>query len=424
MCVGMTDRLEIQYGGWGHRRRRLSGRDPNEAHRTATPLELLYDLTFVVAFGVAANELAHYLAEGHFGAAIGGFCFALFAVVWAWMNYSWFASAYNNDDWVFRLATMVQMVGVIVNALGMEEMFASIDRGGSPDVGVMVAGYVVMRVSMVFLWSLVARHDPARAPAARTYIWTIAVAQVGWVGLALLGLPVWTFLLAGGVLFALELLGPVLAERRSPTPWHARHIAERHGLLVIITLGEGVLGTVVALNALVHIEHGWTLDAALLAVAGIGLTFGLWWMYFVVPWGEVLERHRERASLWGVGHFLIFGSIAATGAGLHVAAYFLEGVATLSDTATVLTVAVPVAVFVLALYAVGSAFLRQRDPLHLLLLAGTAGLLGLAVLCAELGVSMSWCLVVLMLAPALTVVGYETVGHRHLAELLRADGST
>ena len=89
-------------------------------------------MTFVVAFGVAANRLAHYMAEGHFGAAIGGFCFALFAVVWAWMNYSWFASAYTTTTGCSRLATMVQMIGVIVNALGMEEMFASIDRGGVP----------------------------------------------------------------------------------------------------------------------------------------------------------------------------------------------------------------------------------------------------------------------------------------------------
>lgn len=66
-----------------HRHRPLSGRDPDEPRRTATPLELLYDLTFVVAFGTAASELAHYLAEGHFGTAIGGFCFAVFAVTFA-----------------------------------------------------------------------------------------------------------------------------------------------------------------------------------------------------------------------------------------------------------------------------------------------------------------------------------------------------
>jgi low temperature requirement protein LtrA len=103
-------------------------------------LELLYDLTFVVAFGTAADQLAHYLAEGHIGRAIGGFCFAVFAVTWAWMNYSWFASAYDNDDWVFRIATMVQMVRVIILSLGIPEMFASIDLGGALDVGVMVVG--------------------------------------------------------------------------------------------------------------------------------------------------------------------------------------------------------------------------------------------------------------------------------------------
>jgi low temperature requirement protein LtrA len=404
-----------------HRHRPLSGRDPREAHRSATPLELLYDLPFVVAVGTAANELAHYLAEGHFGAAIAGFCLAVFTVAWAWMSYSWFASAYDNDDWVFRVATMVQMVGVIVLALGIEEMFASIDHGATLDIGVSVLGYVVMRLSMLFLWSLVARNDPARAPAARKYIWTIGVAQVGWVLLTLLGLPISSFLLWGSGLVALELAGPVLAQRRSPTPWHARHIAERHGLLVLITLGEGVFGTVAALNALVHAEQGWTVDAALLAVAGINLTFGMWWMYFAVPWGEVLDRHRERAYVWGAGHILLFGSIAATGAGLHVAAYFLEGVATLDTTATVLTVAVPVSLYVLVLYVLYSVFLRQRDPLELQLLAGTAGVLVLAVVCAELGMSLSWCLVVLMLAPAVTVLGYETVGHRHLADAIRGD---
>ena len=94
---------------------------------------------------------------------------------------------------------------------------------------------------------------------------------------------------------------------------------------------------------------------------------------------------------------------------------FSKGAATLDTTATVLTVAVPVAVFVVALYAIGSVFLRQRDPFHLVLLAGTAGVLVLAMVFAELGMNVSWCLVVLMLAPAVTVLGYETVGHRHLA---------
>jgi low temperature requirement protein LtrA len=71
-----------------HGRRRLTGRDPLEPHRSATPLELLYDLTIVVAIGTAANELAHYVADDHVLAGIAGFAFAAFAVFWAWINYS------------------------------------------------------------------------------------------------------------------------------------------------------------------------------------------------------------------------------------------------------------------------------------------------------------------------------------------------
>ena len=57
----------------------MTGRDPHEQHRTATPLELLYDLTFVVAFGAAGNEAAHFVAEGHWRTAVVGFLFAMFA---------------------------------------------------------------------------------------------------------------------------------------------------------------------------------------------------------------------------------------------------------------------------------------------------------------------------------------------------------
>ena len=49
----------------------MSGRDPHEPHRVATPLELLFDLTFVIAFGVAASQLAHSLASGHVELRVG-----------------------------------------------------------------------------------------------------------------------------------------------------------------------------------------------------------------------------------------------------------------------------------------------------------------------------------------------------------------
>jgi low temperature requirement protein LtrA len=403
-----------------HHRRRFRGRDPHEDHRAATPLELLYDLTLVVAFGVAADELAHAVAADHVWAGLGGFAFAALASSWAWVNYSWFASAYDTDDWVFRLATMVQMVGVIVVALGLPQMFASVDHGDTLDNGVMVAGYIVMRLALVPLWALVARHDPVRAPAAATYIATIAIAQVGWVALTVADLPVGTTFLLFVPVIALEMVGPFLAEGKASTPWHPHHIAERYGLLVIITLGEVILGTVAAVNALVHGEAGWTVDAALLAVAGVGLTFGCWWMYFSVPWAEPLARHHDRVRgfIFGYGHLLIFAPLAAMGAGVHVAALALEGEAEIGPTGIVLSVVIPFAIFAAAFYGLYSALMRTGDPFHLWLLAGTAGVLVLAVVIATSGVSVPVALLVVMLAPAITVVGYETLGHRHMADVV------
>jgi low temperature requirement protein LtrA len=130
----------------------MGGRDPHEAHRVATPLELLFDLTFATSFSLAAAQTAHALAEGHYAAAFLGFGFASFAICWAWINFSWFSSAYDTDDWMFRVATMVQMIGVLILAIGLPRMFASIERGERLDNSVMVLGYVIMRVALVFQW--------------------------------------------------------------------------------------------------------------------------------------------------------------------------------------------------------------------------------------------------------------------------------
>jgi low temperature requirement protein LtrA len=402
-----------------HRRRRFSGRDPSEEHRSATPLELLFDLTFVIAFGTAAGELAHYVAEDHVRTGVLGFALASFAVAWAWINYSWFASAYDTDDWVMRVATMVQMVGVIVLALGLEPAFASIDEGGVLDNGVMVAGYVVMRVPMVFLWARAARHDPARRGAALTYIWTISVSQVLWVVLAVVDLQIRATAVFALALIALEMSGPFIAERRKGgTPWHAGHIAERYGLLVIITLGEGIIGTVASINAVVHGPEGWSVDAVVVASAGIGLIFGLWWTYFAIPWADVLRLHRERSFLWGYGHIVIFAALAAVGAGLHVAALYLEHETTIGPTGTVLSAAIPVTIYVGGLYVVYTAFTRHADPFHLALLAATGVVIVLSVALAALGAGVPICLAVLVLAPVVSIVGYETLGHRHVEEAL------
>ena len=93
------------------------------------------------------------------------------------------------------------------------------------------------------------------------------------------------------------------------------------------------------------------MDAMLVGVAGLGLTFGMWWVYYLVPSGEILRRHRDRAKVWGYIRILIVIAIVATGAGLHVAAYVIEGNAKITTLAAVLGVAIPVGWSVGLMYA-------------------------------------------------------------------------
>jgi low temperature requirement protein LtrA len=400
-----------------HRLRPMTGRDPDEEHRAATPLELLFDLTFVIAFGIAANEFAHMLADNHVGAGVLAFSLATFAVCWAWINFSWFASAYDTDDWVYRLMTMVQMVGVIVMALGFPPMFASIEHGDHVDNRVMVAGYVVMRIALVGQWLRAAKQDPDRRPACLTYATWVAVAQLGWLAALVLNTSVAVTFVVVAVLIGIETLGPVLAEKKARTPWHPHHIAERYSLLTIIALGEGVVGTVASLSAVLSAQ-GWSFDSAFIVVAGIGLTFGMWWSYFVVPQAELLRAHPERSFWFGYLPIPMFGAIVATGAGLHAAAFYIEHHSKLDSVETVLAVAVPVGVYIASLYALYVAILRTVEAFHLLLLGLTMAVLGVAGWLAGAGFSMANCLLVVTLAPMVTVVGFEMVGHRHTAEVI------
>jgi low temperature requirement protein LtrA len=398
----------------------MSGRDPVEVGRTATTLELMFDLTFVIGFGTAANEFAGYLAHGQVRVGVTGFLLATFAVAWAWMNWSWFASAYDTDDWVYRLLTMVTMIGVLILALGLPRLFDSLARGGQVDTTTMVLGYVVMRVPMVIQWLRAAKADPPRRQICRLYAWTIAASQTGWVLLAV-ARPSQGPAVAGAlVLSCVELLGPILVARyRGGTPWHPHHIAERYGLLIIIALGEGLIGTASSLGAILGPGgSGWSLDFALIGLAGVGVSFGVWWSYFIFPSGLLLQHHRERSALWGYGHIPLFIAVVAIGAGLHVAAYRLDDDSALGPVGTVWSVAIPVAIYVALLYGLFVALTRAHDPLHLWLVLASAALVPAALVMAGAGLALSWCLLVLAVVPWVTVAGYELVGHRHQAERL------
>ena len=135
--------------------RPMRARRPDEAHRASTPLELLFDLCFVVAVAQAAAELHHAVAEDHVGARrVVGYLMVFFAIWWAWMNFTWFASAYDTDD-----------VAVPADDAGADRRRAGPRRRGAAafderDFAIVTVGYVIMRLALVAQWLRAAARRP------------------------------------------------------------------------------------------------------------------------------------------------------------------------------------------------------------------------------------------------------------------------
>jgi low temperature requirement protein LtrA len=292
-------------------RTRMSGRDIDEENRVSSSLELLFDLTFVVAVAQIALQLARTISAGTaLTDGLGPYLMVFFAIWWAWLNFTWFASAYDTDDLPYRLTTMVQMAGVLVLAAGVQSAFDKQQYFG------ITLGYFIMRVGLVGQWVRAGIENPDGRRTAFRYAGAITLVQFGWIARLLLPpeLGALTFIL----LALADVSVPLWAERTGLTPWHPHHIAERYGLFTIILLGESVSAVTIAVQKALDLS-GVSVSLVVVALGGLVLLFGLWWLYFLEPAGEGLASHRSRSFLWGYGHYLLFAAIAAIGAALEVA---------------------------------------------------------------------------------------------------------
>ncbi|WP_285750630.1 low temperature requirement protein A [Lentzea sp. NBRC 105346] len=316
----------------------MVARDSAEAHRVATPLELLFDLSFVVAVAQAASSLHHAVSENHLGHGVLAYFMLFFALWLPWLNFTWFASAFDTDDVFYRVTTMVQIGGVLLVAAGIPRAFEH------SDFRVVVAGYVIIRLAMVVHWLRAAHGDEEHRGCALRYAAGIGGLQTLWVlWLAApqhLVVPLWAL----GVL--LEMVVPVWAERAAPTSWHPHHIVERHGLFTLIVIGESILAATMAFQQGIDSGHNlWTL-----AVAALVIVFSVWWLYFESP--ASIGDNLRRSFIWGYAHFFILGSIAAVGAGLSAAVDYDLHTSHASGVAVAAVTTVPLAIFLMCVWYV------------------------------------------------------------------------
>lgn len=388
---------------------RMSGRSPDETHRASSPLELLFDLTFVVAVASLTAELAHGLVTGH-PVAIASFAQVFAAVWWAWINFTWFASAFDVDDLLYRVLTLVQMGGVLVLAAGVPAAFEH------SDFRAIVVGYLFMRVAMVAQWVRAAIEHPENREAALKYAGGILGVQILWV-LRLL-LPIELQPLSFLVLISVEMAIPVWAEWRNRTTWHPGHIAERYSLFVIILLGEVIAAATGAMQKALA-ASGLTPVLITIGVGGLVLVFAIWWLYFLEPSEEGLRQRPSWAYFWGYGHYLLFIGIAGIGAGLEVAVEVAGHDPEIGMVAVGYTLAMPTALVFVMLFVLHRPFAHPDAVPGRVLIA--AAVVVLLVPLAGPAIGVAWMTVAMALIGALTIAATIVIGLREKVAAARSE---
>ena len=244
-----------------------------DEHRV-TPLELFFDLVFVFAFTQVTSLLVD---DPTWGGVLRGML-VLAALWWAWSGYAWLTSTIDVDEGGVRLAMLASMAAMFGVALAVPGAFGD-------DGVVFGVAYLLVRVLHLALYAIVSRDDPdLRSALGRLVPTELLGASLLLVAGFLEGdgrIGVWVLALA------VDYFGPAVRGLRGW--WIApEHFAERHGLFILIALGESIVA--IGVGAGLELVPGVMVAAAL----GIGVVFALWWLYFDVA--AIFTRARLRQA--------------------------------------------------------------------------------------------------------------------------------
>ncbi len=351
-----------------------------EEDRRATWLELFLDLVFVAAVA----EVAGTLSADPTAAGLGRFLVLFLPIFWAWAGFTFYATRFDTDDLVYRLLTLLGMFAVA----GLASTVPDALHGGQ---NTFVVAYVCVRAILLVLYARVYRDVEVARPVAGWFIVMFGLGVMGW--LVSLAVPVpWKYAV-WGVALAVEYAAPIRAWRLlRGVPVDPRHLPERFGLLIIIVLGEGVIGVVLGTA-----EVSWTLRSGAVAFAGFLTGAAIWWLYFdFLDATSVVTRNVRSGLTFVYAHFFVAAGIAALGVGVKLAILSVEPGPLYDDIGWI--AATGTALCMLGLAAIQLAtppglvdadvVLRLVTTAVASMLAGLSGLLSPAVVVALLAVAL------------------------------------
>src|SRR4051795_13376585 len=273
------------------------------------PLELFFDLVFVLAI----TQCTTLMSENSTWEGLGQGMLVLALLWWSWVGYAWLTSVVDPEEGGVRFALFAAMAGFLIAAISIPEVFGSLATE-------FAVAYGAVRFAQIFLLFLAGRDDPS----FRRSVTGLGVGTTIGVALLIAG----SFLDPGlqaavwGLALILDMGEPYLFGSEG---WHLvpGHFAERHGLIVLIALGESIVA--IGLGAGSNLT--WGIAAA--ATLGIGVVAALWWAYFDIV-ALVSARRLVRAPVGRVQnelardsysyiHFLIVAGVVLFALGLKKA---------------------------------------------------------------------------------------------------------
>ena len=246
-----------------------------EGEHQVTPLELFFDLVYVFAF----TQVTRLLVEDPTWSGVLRGMLVLAALWLAWSGYAWLTSTIDVDEGGVRLTMLASTAAMLGVALAVPGAFED-------DALLFGLAYLVVRILHLLLYAMAARDDPRLQAALLRLVPTELLGALLFVGAAFVEddarVVVWLAALA------IDYGGPLIRDLEG---WRIapEHFAERHGLIVLIALGESVIS----------IGLGASLDLVpkVLAAAALGLVVisALWWLYFDVA--AIFARRRLEAAV-------------------------------------------------------------------------------------------------------------------------------
>ncbi len=371
-----------------------------DAEHQVTPLELFFDLVFVFAMTQVTSLLAD---DPTWGGVLRGML-VLAALWWAWGVFAWLTSAMDVDEGGVRLAMLASMGAMLIVALAVPGAFGD-------DAVLFGAAYLLVRLLHLVLSTIVGRDDPDRRGALLRFAPT-AISGASLLVLAgfLEGderIAVWV------VALAIDYLGPAVIGVGRGWRVAPEHFAERHGLIILIVLGESIIA--------IGVGAGFVLGTRVIVGAALGIVVvsALWWLYFDVAAilarrrlmrAKGLELHRLALHAYSYLHLPMVAGIVLFALGLKTT---LGDVGEALDTVPAVALCGGAALYLLAhiafLFRTTGRVFRRRTVGAVVLLALVPVAVAIPALAA----------LALVGAVCALVVAYEAVRHRRDRILVR-----